>query len=1773
GSVQTAGDITTTSDNITFQSDVTLTGDVVLDTGIGGGDINLTDTLDGNHDLTLIGGTGDVEWNAGIGGSDSLANFIVSGGAITANGKTTVDGTVSITGCDDVNINAEVDPTTVTLSSEDDINIGAAVTADNTITVAAGTDGSGSVNVTAGGSIETTEVGSDVSVTAGNTAGDINLAGDVTAVDKVTVNAAAGAISQSSGLISGARLDLDAVNGIHDGAGGAVQISAVSIGADNAGAGDVNIENTQALDTDVTSLTTQGGDVTFIHSGGGNLIISGTVSSGINPGTDGGDIYISSADLLTVDGLTDSRGGSGGILTIAGAVLNVAPELGAGDISLLCNALDVIINTPMIWVTEIIMTAPRDIIVQALMQTTNPDADIKLYADFDADGVGGVQIDPAGKIDSARDVIISGSDVYATSRAGDSVIIENDGANEQVLATRNITIQSGSGAAANADIFIEGVIRSSGNGTVTLSPKDTIYLESNLLTAGGDIYLNNPLELTNDSIINSGNGEGDIIFNDVVNGGFDLWISADDGDIEFNGPLGDVTALDNVTINGAGSVTTNDTFTANVFSITNGGIVDLNGLVILSGDFASSGSSFDNTGAAIATNGGNIAIDHTGDVTIGGAMNSDSGDIDIDTSAALTLDSAISTTTGSITIDSDEATVITAAGDISTSTGDVRIGLNRNGEINSAGNIATSGGNVTFDNATILTGNVSTSEGNVAFNNTTTLSGDVTTSSGSVTFNGATTLSGNITTSGGSVTLDDVTILTGDVAISTGDTEGDIAFNGALDGGFDLVLAAGTGSVAFAGEIGSHAALGDLSVEGASSVTAANTIHANQVAIINGGVVDLNGAVTADGGFNSTGSSFDNTGAAITTNGGNIVIDHTGNVTIGGALNSAAGNVDIDTLAALTLDSAISTTTGSVTLDSDEVTTITSAGDISTTTGDVWIGLDRDGEINSAGDINTSGGSVTFDNATTLTGDITTSGGNVTFDNATTLMGDITTSGGDITFDNAATLTGDTTVDTGDNGGDILFNDTLDGGYDLSLTAGEGSITLEKAVGNTNHLETLLINSASSVTVNDTVESGDFIISEGGNVDLNGAVTATGGFYSSGSSFDNTAASITTADQDITIQHSGDITIGSSLISGAGNIAIDTTGELNINNSINTTSGSVSLDADGLIAISSSSDITTGTGNVYLGTNRNGAISTAGDITTDGGNIIFGNETTLTGSILLDTGAGSGDIAFHNSVDGGFDLAVWAGTGNLEFQGLVGAADKLGDLTVQSADDVTADESVYVDSFTFANGTGDVTFSNDLITQGDADQPGGAIQIVSDGNITFGQVIDSSGGDSSTGTGQDGGEVVLISNNGSITVGSINTSGSAAVAGDGGSAGDITLQACKELSPGGRSEGDYLPVGLIQLNGDMLALGGKGAGAGADGIGGNIDLGLDGRTSISSIATITGNPSGGDVAIQGHSISMGQNEKFTVLGNLTLTSDDGVITVGDLTTQGDLTVDAGELGTIILLCREIGDVRLAASAEGGVVQDAGLDFVAGGDMIFIGTLELAGIGENKPQFAALDTDAISKPPQGDPRFIIRQMHEFPDLIGSVLDGVATGQIVGTGNSAGATEAIAGAMSHEISLLQLISVARPRRNEINMAEWEKVASVLEKLRIKPRYLRQDEILQGWAIYDDYFGTNMPSDSDRWITANRLDSAQIQLLAKKLKRFIANRTEKNTVSKNAIQEDVLLNEDLSQIAASLALLDQLPELTALEKEQLIEQVLHLTKPREFDMAEFRDKVSQF
>ena len=285
--------------------------------------------------------------------------------------------------------------------------------------------------------------------------------GGVTSGGALAVTSAG--LIDGDGLLTAAAVDLDASSGI--GVAGPLQLAATNISADTAG-GPIGLANTSAAAVEVTSLTTVGGDVTFDQTGGGDVTFTGTVSSGDGT-TDGGNISLTANEELTIAGgaTVSSASGSGGQLTIRGATVSGAVTVGAGDVSIEGGGDNTVIDIDVVGEDPTIITAPVDIIIRALVRTTSAESDIILRADSDGDGIGGVWIDTFGELDSARDVVIAGSDLSVTGVA-DSVLVSADAVDDQIVAAGNVTLEAQAAASAGDDMLVYGSITAGGTVTV-----------------------------------------------------------------------------------------------------------------------------------------------------------------------------------------------------------------------------------------------------------------------------------------------------------------------------------------------------------------------------------------------------------------------------------------------------------------------------------------------------------------------------------------------------------------------------------------------------------------------------------------------------------------------------------------------------------------------------------------------------------------------------------------------------------------------------------------------------------------------------------------------------------------------------------------------------------------------------------------------------------------------------------------------------------------------------------------------------------------------------------------------------------------------------------------------------------------------------------------------------------------------------------------------------------------------------------------------------------
>ncbi|HWB20656.1 MAG TPA: hypothetical protein VG711_10170, partial [Phycisphaerales bacterium] len=124
-------------------------------------------------------------------------------------------------------------------------------------------------------------------------------------------------------------------------------------------------------------------------------------------------------------------------------------------------------------------------------------------------------------------------------------------------------------------------------------------------------------------------------------------------------------------------------------------------------------------------------------------------------------------------------------------------------------------------------------------------------------------------------------------------------------------------------------------------------------------------------------------------------------------------------------------------------------------------------------------------------------------------------------------------------------------------------------------------------------------------------------------------------------------------------------------------------------------------------------------------------------------------------------------------------------------------------------------------------------------------------------------------------------------------------------------------------------------------VNGDILLNPQGRVKPGEVASIAGrNPNGLTIESLDGDILIGPDEKFTTLGDMTLSAEFGRITVGDLNAWGDINVISDD---IVIRARTAGgEIR---ESDGGFIEDDEADLIASGDINFSSVPSLHGAGD------------------------------------------------------------------------------------------------------------------------------------------------------------------------------------------------------------------------------------
>jgi len=719
----------------------------------------------------------------------------------------------------------------------------------------------------------------------------------------------------------------------------------------------------------------------------------------------------------------------------------------------------------------------------------------------------------------------------ASVNAGDNDInLVNPSTVEALALTgRNVSINSNT-ATVLGNSTISGNLDVTTAGKLTIPNSDVVTVGAIATLKANDLDLSGQLTNTGDTTtiraFNGGSiGLGNTPGTTMTISGAELQnITAK------NLTIGDATNS-NITVDGISAANSNKisgTLTLNA--------TQSNGTVT----FANNPSSFN----TLAVNAGNGVT-----VSAAAAVQTDRGgitinpDVDKNNSGALVLNAGLTTTNRNLTINGnvslgDNITLDTGAG-----RGDISITGTINGTTAGAQALTLNAGsgNITLKGAVGSATNGVL--GVVQANSTGTTQFGGTVNAASITTNagGTTELNGNVTTTGvqsygDNVQLDNPLTLTSNTT--------DVTFGGSVDSkattANTLTVNAGLGNITFNGAVGSITALGDLQANTTGTTRFNDTINAASITTNAGGTTELNGNVTTTG----VQSYEDN----VQLDNPVTLTSDTTDVTFGATINSQTSETN-----ALTVNAGL----GNITFNG-AVGSITALGVVQANT----TGTTR---FNSTV------------NATSLTTDA---------QGSTQLNGNVTTTGvqsyeDKVQLDNPLTLTS--------GNADVTFGDTVDNKTgmvnDLTVTAGSGNIEFKGIVGST-PLGNLTIDSAGNVTAANSITAASIIQKAGTGSTTFGALNTNeaGGINLSGNSF-------------------------------------------NFNDAINTTgSGGVTINNSGQLTIGSEADINLAGAFVQNGT---GAVSTAGDITTTNADITFNGGVTQTGNVALR--AGTGTITFNSS--------------------------------------------------------------------------------------------------------------------------------------------------------------------------------------------------------------------------------------------------------------------------------------------------------------------------------------------------------------------------------------------------------------------------------------------------------------------------------------------------------------------------------------------------------------
>ena len=1226
GTTDLTGAITTTgfqlySDNVTLSGDTTLTGT----------DLTFSGTVDNGVNLVL-NGSGVTTFTGLVGNGTQLTSITTDAAGSTAINTTVVSTTGAQTYNDNVSLGADPVITGGSVTFNGTVDNGQNLTVNSAgVTTFAGLVGNGtqltSLTTDAAGStaINTTAVSTtgDQTYNDGVTLGaDTNLTTGGTATFNGTVAGAAHALTVTGAAVFG-DAPADAITGVTD-----LQVT-----------GTTTI-NTSGITTTLTQVyglaVTLGTDVTLTGT-------TGTFTTGVTGA--GNDLTLNFTGLTVINGTFTGIGnltsGNTGTTQLSGTITTVGYQLYNDAVQLTGNTTLNTTNSNVTFVSTVDCDAAgRTLTISAGTGTTSFGNTAGVTNNLGAVSITSDEIDfsggagsfhgnstlllqpsggavPIGIGGGAGTLDLSAADISALADGFTSITIGYAAGTALITSngagfTDPVLIQSG--GVGGVVTLTTAAVAGTGNATVEIAA-ETInlnYAGTSVSTAGQNITFTGAVSLGAASAVTTGAAGGDISFSSTINGGSNLTLTAGTGNVLVTGAAGGGTPV-------------------GVFSIASATQADVNNI----------------SGTGISITAGNIDLNGTAYTASAGDV-AFTGGIDLEGGAATTVSASAAATFGGLLNGGVDLTV--NAGGVTTF-GDIVGGLTP------LTSITTNAAGSTTVNTTA--GAITVTAGTQVYNDGVTLGQDVN-FTGSVTFNG--TVAGgtyDLTVTGAAVfgdapadTVTGVTDLqvTGTTTINTSGitTTGTQTYNLMLTLGTDVTLTGTTGTFT----TGVTGAGNDL------------TLNFTGLTVINGSFAGIGNLTSGNTGTTQLSGTITTVGYQLY----NDAVQLTGNT----ALNTTDSNVTfvstVDCDAAgrtLTISAGTGTTSfgntagvtnnlGAVSITSDEIDFSGGAGSfhgnstllLQPSGGAVPIGIGGGaGTLDlSAADISaladgftsitigyaagtaliTSNGAGFTDpvliqsggvgGVVTLTTAAVAGTGNATVEIAAETINlnyagtSVSTAGQNITFTGAVSLGAASAVTTGAAGGDISFSSTINGGSNLTLTAGTGNVLVTGAAGGGTPVGVFSIASATQADVNNI--SGTGISITAGNIDLNGtAYTASAGdvAFTGGIDLEGGAAT--------TVSASAAATFGGLLNGGV---------DLTVNAGGVTTFGDI---VGGLTPLTS---ITT---NAAGSTTVN---TTAGAITVTAGTQVYNDGVTLGQDVNF-----TGSVTFNGTVAGGtYDLTV-----------------------------------------------------------------------------------------------------------------------------------------------------------------------------------------------------------------------------------------------------------------------------------------------------------------------------------------------------------------------------------------------------------------------------------------------------------------------------------------------------------------------------------------------------